>query len=157
MRDRCHSPGGSASKEPTCKCRRCKKRGFNPWVRKTLWRRKWQLAPVFLPGEFHGQKSPVGYIAHGLGSQSRTRARARAHTHTHTHTRGLIAQWRRPCDPMTVASQAPLSLGLPRQEHLRGLPFPSPWNLPDPGSEPASPECTGGFFTTEPPGNKWLK
>ena len=26
-----------------------------------LWRRKWQLTPVFLPGEFHGQRSLVGY------------------------------------------------------------------------------------------------
>ena len=35
--------------------------GFNPWVRKTPWRRAWQLTPVFLPGEFHEQKSLVGY------------------------------------------------------------------------------------------------
>ena len=35
--------------------------GFDPWVRKILWRRKWQSTPVFLPGEFHGQWSLVGY------------------------------------------------------------------------------------------------
>ena len=35
--------------------------GFNPWVRKISWRRKWQLTPVFLPGEFHGQRSLAGY------------------------------------------------------------------------------------------------
>ena len=34
-------------------------------------RRKWQLAPVFLPGEFHGQRSSVGYIVHGV-TKSRT-------------------------------------------------------------------------------------
>ena len=34
--------------------------GFDPWVRK-IWRREWQSIPVFLPGEFHGQSSPVGY------------------------------------------------------------------------------------------------
>ena len=28
---------------------------------KISWRRKWQPAPVFLPGEFHGQRSMVGY------------------------------------------------------------------------------------------------
>ena len=33
--------------------------GF-PWVRKIPWRRAWQLTPVFLPGEPHGQKSLVG-------------------------------------------------------------------------------------------------
>ena len=34
---------------------------FNPWVRKTPWSRKWQPAPVFLPGNFHGQSSLAGY------------------------------------------------------------------------------------------------
>ena len=35
--------------------------------------------------------------------------------------------------PWTVACQAPLSMGFPRQEYWRGLPFPPPGNLPDPG------------------------
>ena len=39
----------------------CRKSGFDPWVRKTPWRRKWQPTPVFLPGEFHAQRSLVGY------------------------------------------------------------------------------------------------
>ena len=34
--------------------------GFNPWVRKTPWRRAWQPTPAFLPGESHGQRSLVG-------------------------------------------------------------------------------------------------
>ena len=34
---------------------------FDPWVRKMPWRREWQPTPVLLPGEFHGQKSPVSY------------------------------------------------------------------------------------------------
>ena len=38
----------------------------------------------------------------------------------------------------TVAHQAPL-MGLPRQEHWGGLPFPFPGDLPDPGIEPTSP------------------
>ena len=50
-------PGGASGKEPTCQCRRCKRHGFDPWVRKMLWRRKWQPAPVFLPGKSHGQRS----------------------------------------------------------------------------------------------------
>ena len=33
---------------------------FNPWVGKIPWRRKWLSTPVFLPGEFHGQKSLEG-------------------------------------------------------------------------------------------------
>ena len=35
--------------------------GFDPWVRKILWRRKWQPSPVFLPRGSHGQKSLAGY------------------------------------------------------------------------------------------------
>ena len=33
-------PGGASCKEPTCQCRRCKRHGFDPWVRKIPWRRK---------------------------------------------------------------------------------------------------------------------
>ena len=55
------SYGSSAGKEPACQCRRRKRYGFDPWVRKILWRRKWQPAPVSLPGKFHGQRSPWGH------------------------------------------------------------------------------------------------
>ena len=41
--------------------------------------------------------------------------------------------------PWTVARQAPLSRGFPRQEHCSGLPFPSPGELRDTRIEPASP------------------
>ena len=41
--------------------------------------------------------------------------------------------------PWTVACQAPLSMGFPRQEYWSGLPFPFPGDLPDPGIKPASP------------------
>ena len=50
-----------SGKEPTSKCRRCKRRRFNPWVGKIPWRRAWQPTPVFLPGESHGRRSLVGY------------------------------------------------------------------------------------------------
>ena len=35
--------------------------GFDPWVGKIPWRRKWQPAPVLLSGESHGQRSLAGY------------------------------------------------------------------------------------------------
>ena len=41
--------------------------------------------------------------------------------------------------PLTVACQAPLSMGLFRQEYWSGLPFPPPGDPPNPGIEPASP------------------
>ena len=59
--------------------------------------------------------------------------------------------------PWTVAHQAPLSTGFPRQEYWSGLPFPSPEDLPDPGIEPTSlmsPALPGGFFTTSGTANK---
>ena len=37
----------------------------DPWVRKILWRRKWQPTPVLLPGKSHGQRSLVGYSPWG--------------------------------------------------------------------------------------------
>ena len=40
--------------------------------------------------------------------------------------------------PWTVAPQAPLSMGFPRQEYWSGLTFPCPGDLPDPGIEPTS-------------------
>ena len=42
-------------------CLQCRRPRFHPWVRKLPWRRKWQSIPVFLPGEFHGQRSLVSY------------------------------------------------------------------------------------------------
>ena len=58
--------------------------------------------------------------------------------------------------PCTVAHQAPLSMGFPRQEYWSGLLFPSSGDLPDPGIKSASataPAMAGRFFTTESPGN----
>ena len=63
------------------------------------------------------------------------------------------------CDPMTVAGQAPLSMGLSNQEHRSGFPFPPPGDLPSQGIEPTSPGLpilAGRFFITEPPRKPWL-
>ena len=52
---------------------------------------------------------------------------------------------------VTPSHQAPLSVGVPRQEYWSGLSFPSPWDLPDLGIEPASlssPAFAGRFFTS---------
>ena len=54
--------------------------------------------------------------------------------------------------PWTVAHQAPLSMGFPRQEYWSGLPFPTPGDLPNPGIEPTSTELASGFITAEAPG-----
>ena len=54
--------------------------------------------------------------------------------------------------PLTVAQQAPLSMGFSRQEYWSGLPFPSPGDLSDPGIEPQSPTLQTDALTSEPPG-----
>ena len=58
-------PGGASGKEPTCQYRRHKRFGFDPWVGKIPWRRKWLPTPVFLPRESHGHRSLVGYCSWG--------------------------------------------------------------------------------------------
>ena len=63
----------------------------------------------------------------------------------HTHTQSVMF------DSLQLAR--PLSMEFSRPEFWRGLPFPSPGDLLDPGIEPmfsASPALAGGFFTTEP-------
>ena len=52
--------------------KRCKRHGLDPWVGKIPWRRKWQLAPGFLPGEFQGQWSLVGYSPWGCKESDTT-------------------------------------------------------------------------------------
>ena len=54
-------PVGTNGTEPACQCRRHKRCGFDPWVRKITWRQAWQLTPVFLPGKPHGQWNLAGY------------------------------------------------------------------------------------------------
>ena len=51
-----------SGKESACQCRRC---GFDPWVGKIPWRRKWKLTPVFLLRKSHGQRSLMGYSPWG--------------------------------------------------------------------------------------------
>ena len=66
--------------------RPCRRHRFDPWVRKTPWRRKWQLTPVFLPGKNPMDRgtgrgySPWGHKESDMTEQLNT------HTHTHTHT-----------------------------------------------------------------------
>ena len=58
-------------------CLQYRRSGFDPWVGKILWNRKWHPTPVSLPGKFHGQRSLVGYSPWG---PQKVR-----HNWTHTH------------------------------------------------------------------------
>ena len=61
-------------------CLQCGRPGFDPWVGKIPWRRKWKPTPVFLPGESHGQRSLVGYSPQGHKESDTTE---RLHFHFH--------------------------------------------------------------------------
>ena len=58
-------PGGAVCKESSCQCRRCQKSRSNSWVSKIPWSMKWQLTPVFLPEEFHGQRRLASFSPWG--------------------------------------------------------------------------------------------
>ena len=64
-------PRGASGKEPSCQCRRLKRREFDPWVEKIPWRRAWHPTPVIWPGESHGQRSLAGYSQSGAKSWRR--------------------------------------------------------------------------------------
>ena len=53
-------------------CLQCRRPGFNSWVRKIPWRREWLPTPIFLPGEFHAQRSLAGYSPWGCKELDRT-------------------------------------------------------------------------------------
>ena len=59
-------PGGSDERI----CLQYRRPGFDPWVRKIRWRRKWQPTLAFLPGKSYGQRSLVSYSPWGHKSQT---------------------------------------------------------------------------------------
>ena len=84
-------PRWFSGEEFACQCRRC---GFNLWVGKIRWKRKWQPTPVFLPGEFHVQRSLVVYLPRSHKELDTAEwACARVHTHTHTHSKYVYTGW----------------------------------------------------------------
>ena len=55
------------------------------------------------------------------------------------------------------AHQAPLSMGVSRQEYQSGLSFPPPGDFPDPGVKPQSPALQADSLPPEPPGKPYLQ
>ena len=142
-------PGGTSGKESTSECKRCKGCGFHPWVGKIPWRRKCQPTSEFLPGEFHGQRSLVGY-----SPKSQTRLTNWGLTHYYKYAcmcAKLLQSCPTLCDFMDWSLPASLSTGFSRQEYWSVLSCPPPGDLPDPGIEPTclpSIALAGRFFTT---------
>ena len=59
-----------SGKESACQCESHRRRGFNPWVRKVPWKRKWQPIPVFSPRKFHGHGAQWATIHSVTNSQT---------------------------------------------------------------------------------------
>ena len=98
-----------------------------------------------------------GFIPPLLRSMVHRVARVRpdwATSHACMHRGGdLVAKSRLTLvTPWTIAHQARLSMGFPKQEHWSRLSFPSPGDLPDPGIKPGSPALQEDSLQTEPPG-----
>ena len=150
---------GASGKEPICQCRRRKGHGFDPWVGKIRWRRKWQPTTVFLPGKFHGERSLVGYSPWGhkeLDTTECAYARMHAHTHTHTHTQtqgitckikgseNQVAQsYPTVCDPLDCSLPGSSLHGIFQARVLEWvvLPFPFQGIVPTQGWNPGLPHC----------------
>ena len=79
--------GGSDVKNLPAFCRRF---GFDPLVRKIHWRREWQPTPVFLPGEFHGQRSLVGCSLRGCKESDMTERLTLSGTGKHCYSHHLL-------------------------------------------------------------------
>ena len=61
-------PGGSVVKNLPA----MQETGFDSWVGKIPWRRKWQSTPVFLPGKSHRQRNLVSYSPWSLKESDTT-------------------------------------------------------------------------------------
>ena len=60
------------------------------------------------------------------------------------------------CDRMVRSLPGSTIHGISRQEYWSGLPFPSPWDLPDPGIKPASPTLQANSLPSELSRNPWI-
>ena len=77
-------------KELTCQCRSNKRHRFDRRVRKITWRKAWQPTPVFLAGEWHGERSLTGY--HPWGHRESDMTEATQHS-TQVRENKLIKKW----------------------------------------------------------------
>ena len=124
-----------------------KMRFFDPWVRKIPCRRKWQSTPVFLPGEYHGQRSLVGYILWSYKELGTTEWL----TQLQLGLQWFLVAFTEGCETKTRKWKWK-SMEFSRSEYWSGQPFPSPGDLPNPGIKPRSPTLQEDSLPAEPPG-----
>ena len=155
---------------------------IQPLGQKDPWRNEWLPTPLFLPGEFHGEKSLAVYSPWACKNVRHDWATNTHGTifscfcnyiyvcvcvcvcvciqHTQTHSSVLVCVLvAQPCptlcDPMDNSLPAPLPMEFSRQEYWSGLPFPSSGVLPNPGIESRSPAFQADSLPSEPPEKPW--
>ena len=85
-------PWWLSDKESACQYRSHRRQGFDLWVGKILWRRKWQPTPGFLLGWSNGQRSLVGYSPSGI-TKNQTQLSEHTHTHSKMKHNKIINKW----------------------------------------------------------------
>ena len=121
-------PGWLSGKESACQCRR---HGFDPWVRKILWRRKWQPTPVFLPGDSHGQESLVGCSPWSCKESDRTEPKHKHPAYNGTCLKGQFRHFCRTLKSWQRASANNVSRTVHSNQWGRRLPsLANRWQFP---------------------------
>ena len=118
-----------SAQESACQRRRHGTHGFDPWVRKMPWSRKWHPTPVLLPGKSHGQRNLVGCTPWGCRRVRRdlvTKQQQQIKTVGNWHKNRNTVTWNRTdarSKPITLWSTNPQQgrqeYTLEKRQHLR--------------------------------------
>ena len=105
-------PGGASQvtlvRKSTCQSKRLRRCGYDPWVRKTPWRRKWQPTPVFLPRQSHGQRRLGARVHSDAESDTTERLTTRA-----VHPGSWWSRWKSKSSAVLLWCRAVCYLFLP--------------------------------------------
>ena len=99
--------------------------------------------------------APIKNVLHPVRKQSKVSLRDKNKYCMEVEVK-LLSRVQLSATAWTVAHQVPLSTGFSRQEYWSGLPFPSPWDLPDPGIKTGSPALQRDSLQSGPPGKPQL-
>ena len=149
----CGLPRWLSGKEPSCQCRRLRS---DPWAGKISWRRKWQPAPIFLPGKSQGLSSLAGYSPqdHRVRHNRVTRQQCTCIYKCSAElcqvlSRSVMSNSLRPSALQLTRLLSPWGS---RQEYWSGLPCPSQGDLPNTVIKPRSPTLQMNSLLSETSG-----
>ena len=128
-------------------------RGFDLWVGKIPWSRKWKLAPVFLPGKSLGQGSLVGYSPWGHKELDTTKQQSAVDLLISVVNTSLLSGAFSSCgEPLPAAQRA----GSGSTAEAPGRSCSRPVGSSRTRGDPVSPTLAGRFLSTGSPGKSFL-